>query len=73
MPVMEEPPPAAEATLTAAGVGGTEGPVEDAGGTDFKTRVAVSIPAVRPHAWGQTARRGWCPRSARNSRRNYLF
>jgi hypothetical protein len=32
------------------GCGGTEGAVEDAGGTDCMTRVAVSIPAVRPHA-----------------------
>ena len=41
-------PAAAEETLTAAGVGGTEGAVGDAGGTDLKTRVALSIPEVRP-------------------------
>ena len=40
-------PAAAEETLTAAGVGGMEDAVGDAGGTELKTRVAVSIPVVR--------------------------
>ena len=45
--IMEVEPPAAEVTRTAAAVGGTEDAVEDAGGTDSMTRVAVSIPTVR--------------------------
>ena len=39
--MMEVEPPAAEVTRTAAAVGGTEGAVEDAGGTDSMTRVAA--------------------------------